>query len=258
MKSTVFFGGLATLSGHTLAFPAMSSEVAYLLARAASSRPAPPPEKAVVFDPEAQLVDVTGAHAFVPPNFAAGDQRGPCPGLNSLANHNYLPHNGVAAWTDIATATNKVFGLGEDIASFLSVYGAIFDGNIFSLSPGYSIGGPTSLVQNVLDGGGILGTPQGLSGSHNKYESDASAARGDLYTQGDDYKVDINRFEALYNLQPGVAGGYDLGVWAEHRKNMFLKSKNENPEFFYGLFAGPIVSHLILPKTISSLSICGG
>lgn len=62
----------------------------------------------------------------------------------------------------------RVFGLGADIASFLAFYGAVFDGNILSLSPGYSIGGPSKLNQQVLGGGGILGTPQGLSGSHNK------------------------------------------------------------------------------------------
>jgi hypothetical protein len=38
---------------------------------------------------------VTGAHAFQPPNFAQGDQRGPCPGLNALANHGYIPRNGI-------------------------------------------------------------------------------------------------------------------------------------------------------------------
>jgi len=38
---------------------------------------------------------VSGEHAFVAPNFANGDIRGPCPGLNVLSNHGYLPHNGV-------------------------------------------------------------------------------------------------------------------------------------------------------------------
>lgn len=38
---------------------------------------------------------VTGEHAFQPPN--KGDQRGPCPGLNALANHNYIPHNGIVS-----------------------------------------------------------------------------------------------------------------------------------------------------------------
>lgn len=30
------------------------------------------------------------------PDYDAGDVRGPCPGLNTLANHGYLPRNGVA------------------------------------------------------------------------------------------------------------------------------------------------------------------
>lgn len=40
---------------------------------------------------------VSGDHAFVPPNIEAGDQRGPCPGLNALANHGYISHNGVTS-----------------------------------------------------------------------------------------------------------------------------------------------------------------
>ena len=39
------------------------------------------------FDPTTQYVSTTGSHAFVAPNLAGGDQRGPCPGLNALANH---------------------------------------------------------------------------------------------------------------------------------------------------------------------------
>ena len=38
---------------------------------------------------------VSGKHAFQPPNFAKGDQRGPCPGLNALANHGYMSRDGV-------------------------------------------------------------------------------------------------------------------------------------------------------------------
>ena len=59
------------------------------------------------FDASAQLIDVTGAHAFVPPDFTAGDLRGPCPGLNALANHNYLPHDGFASVTQFVEATNQ-------------------------------------------------------------------------------------------------------------------------------------------------------
>lgn len=54
------------------------------------------------------------------------------------------------------------------------MYGAIFDGDLTS----YSIGGPVSGLTNL---GGLLGEPQGLSGSHNKYEGDVSPTRGDLF-----------------------------------------------------------------------------
>ena len=39
---------------------------------------------------EDQLIDVTGEYAWVAPG--PGDIRGPCPGLNALANHGYFPH----------------------------------------------------------------------------------------------------------------------------------------------------------------------
>lgn len=57
------------------------------------------------FNAKAQLVSVSGKHKFVAPNFAAGDERGPCPGLNALANHGYLPHNGVGTALEFLTGT---------------------------------------------------------------------------------------------------------------------------------------------------------
>lgn len=68
-----------------------------------------------------------------------------------------------------------------DIATFLAVYGTVFDGDALSLTPGYSIGGPSTGLGSVLGGLGITRTPSGLSGSHNNYEGDTSATRGDLY-----------------------------------------------------------------------------
>jgi len=49
-----------------------------------------------------------------------------------------------------------------------------------AIGRGYSIGGPTT-SQQFLGGLGLLGTPTGLSGSHNNYEGDTSPTRGDLY-----------------------------------------------------------------------------
>lgn len=57
-------------------------------------------EKRLLFDPLTKPIDVSGEHAFQPPNFERGDQRGPCPGLNAMANHGYLPRDGVAGVSD--------------------------------------------------------------------------------------------------------------------------------------------------------------
>lgn len=71
-------------------------------------------EKRLLFDPMTTPIDgrlnirklqqshsdlytVTGDHSFIAPNFARGDQRGPCPGLNALANHGYIGRNGVTS-----------------------------------------------------------------------------------------------------------------------------------------------------------------
>jgi hypothetical protein len=90
-----------------------------------------------------------------------------------MANHGYLPHSGVGTIDDFTNGCQTAFGMGADLAQFLAVYGAIFDGDLTS----YSIGGPAAGL-NLL---GLLGTPEGLSGSHNKYEGDVSPTRGDLY-----------------------------------------------------------------------------
>ena len=188
------------------------------------------------FDATSQYVSTSGKYAFVAPG--PTDQRGPCPGLNAAANHGYLPHNGVANIQQFITGTYQVFGMAQDIAGFLAVYGAIFDGDL----TGYSIGGPTPNLPVIS---GALGTPQGLSGSHNKYENDASPIRGDLYLYGNDYLSQVSNFQQLYNFQNGVSDAevnYGLDIITEFRYQRFTDSINRNPYFFNGPFSGAIAS----------------
>jgi hypothetical protein len=56
------------------------------------------------FDASQQLVSTSGEFAYVPPT--ANDLRGPCPGLNAMANHGYIPHNGVATITQFIQGTD--------------------------------------------------------------------------------------------------------------------------------------------------------
>ncbi|RKL51083.1 hypothetical protein BFJ72_g536 [Fusarium proliferatum] len=197
----------ACLFPTTLAFPQMSAEqlktyqehakrspvaCAYSQEekRNAGECPFAKEKRAAKFNAEKQRISVSGEHEFLPPNLKAG----PCPGLNALANHGYLPSNGVADMQTIIKATNEVYGMSLDLSGFLAVYGTVFNGNPVSLNPGYSIGGPSRFSQNILNGGGLLVTPSGLSGSHNKYESDVSATRGNLYVTGNNYHVILERF----------------------------------------------------------------
>jgi hypothetical protein len=83
MKSTVLFLGALALT--VAAFPTVLNE----FQRASRN------EKRLLgvapgFNANSQRVSTTGDHAFVPPNFDAGDVRGPCPGLNAMENHGYL------------------------------------------------------------------------------------------------------------------------------------------------------------------------
>ncbi|KAK5092798.1 hypothetical protein LTR70_005114 [Exophiala xenobiotica] len=198
------------------------------------------------FDANAQHIDVSGDHEFLPPGH--DDLRGPCPGLDALTNHNYLPHDGVATIDQFIEATNQVFGMCLDLATFLSTYGAVLDGDLTS----WSIGGPPGDASLLA---GLLSQPQGISGSHNKYETDGSPTRGDPYQYGNDFLVQLSRFKALYDKQSGVpndAANYNLDILNNFRAERLAQSKAENPSFFSAPFSGLAVRptnslHIHLP-----------
>ena len=66
--------------------------------------------KRVGFDPVAQHIDVSNAHAFIAPG--ASDLRGPCPAMNALANHGYIARNGYTNFLEALNAIVKVYGAG--------------------------------------------------------------------------------------------------------------------------------------------------
>ncbi|KAL9049782.1 MAG: hypothetical protein Q9162_007029 [Coniocarpon cinnabarinum] len=152
----------------------------------------------------------------------------------------YVSNTGkyVASITDLIQGTYDVFGMAQDLSGFLAVYGAIFDGNL----QGYSIGGP-SVNEPALSG--LLGTPQGLSGSHNKYENDASPIRGDLYLFGNDYENQVSQFQQFYDLENGKSdedANYGLNDIEAFRVTRFQDSIDNNPYFFNAPFSGAIAS----------------
>ncbi|KAF8674116.1 Peroxidase, family 2 [Rhizoctonia solani] len=247
------------LATSVLAFPTTGKDVRNeasgcpFAASSANSKRQSNAASSVNFDPVKQKIDVTGKHAFQPPG--AGDKRGPCPGLNALSNHGYLPHNGVVTFTKAIEASNKVFGMGIDVATVLSTLGVVLDGNPLTFI--WSIGGPTGEL--VLPP--LLASPQGLSGSHNKYESDSSPTRWDAYmNNGDGNTLNLTYFKKLYDRLPegDSKANFDYNVIVANRVERFKTSVSENPNFFYGPFSGIVASgtaHAFVTRLMSNHSV---
>ncbi|KAI1812849.1 Chloroperoxidase [Poronia punctata] len=196
-------------------------------------------EKRLLFDPLTRPIDVSGRHAFKPPNLAGGDQRGPCPGLNALANHGYIPRDGVVNFLDLIVSANTVFGMGIDLITILAVLGTVYVGNPLSLNPGFSIGGEAKRGNNILGNLlGLLGKPRGLDGSHNIIEGDSSATRNDLYQTGNAHTMNMTLFQAMLDsTDKDYLTMDDLGQRAADR---FHESIATNPTFYYGPYTGLI------------------
>jgi len=187
-------------------------------------------EPVPTFSPS-QYINVTkgSGHEYVPPG--DGDLRGPCPGLNAFANHNFLPHDGYATVQQFIDATTKVVGMGPQLSLFLSVYGGVIDGDIGS----WSIAGTPTLAQ-----GGVTGKlANGLVGSHNKYESDGSPTRPDLYQAGNNYMTITSQFQEMIDASPG--GELTMDSLTAFRSARNDKQISTNGYFFYGPFTGVLV-----------------
>lgn len=196
--------------------------------------------KRLLLDSLTTPIQITGDHEFIAPDFDAGDQRGPCPGLNALANHGYIGRNGVTGLVEVTAAINSVFGMGIDLATLLATMGTVFVGNPLSLDPGFSIGSASPGAQNLLDNGlTLLGTPRGLVGSHNIIESDSSPTRPDLYVVGDASTMNLAQFKAIYDALPQEESpAFD--ILAHRAAVRFNESISTNPNFYYGPFTGTI------------------
>jgi hypothetical protein len=121
----------------------------------------------------------------------------------------------------------------------------VTSGNLLS----FSIGGPDSRVSTL----GLLGQPQGLSGSHNKFEADGSPTRGDLYLTGNNFDLNMQRFQDLYDLGK-EKDSYDLQLLTDQRYAQRQASIHENPYYFSGVFPGIVGEYRYL-ETIRILLI---
>jgi hypothetical protein len=118
-----------------------------------------------------------------------------------------------------------VLGMGLDLTTLLAVVSTIGVGNPLSLTPGFSIGGPSAKVIGALTGG-LLPVPQGLSATHNVIEADSSSTRDDIYmtgTVGDCVTMNMTKFLEVYNSIP-VNGAMTMDMIAARAAKRFDES----------------------------------
>ncbi|CCE32967.1 hypothetical protein E4U09_004515 [Claviceps aff. purpurea] len=220
------------------------------------------------FDPEAQLVSVHGDHEYQDPG--PNDMRGPCPGLNAAANHNYIPRDGIATLESINTGLWKAYGIDQTATLALHLITNFFDGDPLTQkwSIGYAShkvsglgllaeklpGLPLNLLGEAVSGlplgqldEGLLGLPTGICAyGHLKAESDSSVTRGDFLAP--DKNSNCASYPEFYNqlleLSNKRANGcITAPVLAEHQHNRKLHSIATNPNYF----APPVASLAFAP-----------
>ncbi|TEB20562.1 aromatic peroxygenase precursor [Coprinellus micaceus] len=211
----------------TLAFPSYGSlaglsqrEVHELVARLPAVLPPPPPGPLtsngtkLVYDRN---------HPWKP--LRKGDIRGPCPGLNTLASHGYLPRDGVASPSQIITAVQEGFNMDSGLARFVTYGAHLVDGNL--VTDLLSIGGKTKKTGKDAPPPAIIG---GLN-THRVFEGDSSMTRGDDFF-GDNHSFNQTLFDQFVEYSNRFGGGsYNITVAAELRHRRIQESIASNPEF---------------------------
>ncbi|PWN92584.1 hypothetical protein FA10DRAFT_301045 [Acaromyces ingoldii] len=261
----VFTGLLVTLTATSYAFPAMGWEKLHefearakaaglgpLESRAATSKNGaepitdacpfagaksalvPGPNKGPYPVPDPKCPNI---HQFQAPK--PGDERGPCPGTNMMANYGFISRDGLTNYEELVNAQQNMLQIGWDLAVFLAALEVSLSGN--PLNDGrISIGGarPDWTNTGLLDP--LLGVPGGYD-KHNGFESDTSFLRKDQdvarETDGN-YGFDQATWKRLIEVcesgkyPKGKEYNFDCAV--EARKAQYDYSLATNDRFFFG------------------------
>ncbi|KAF2823479.1 Cloroperoxidase [Ophiobolus disseminans] len=141
----------------------------------------------------------------------AGELRGPCPALNALANHGFIPRNG----RDL-TVPILVKGMGEGLNVTAETATAL------SLTGMTTSKDPTSAKFDLDD----LNT-------HNKVEHDGSLSRRDVDNGGESQAFCPEIFNETVSFYKG-ANQVGIPEVAAARWGRIQSSKDNNPKFLYG------------------------
>jgi hypothetical protein len=174
------------------------------------------------------------AHPYIAPG--PGDTRGPCPALNTLANHGYIPRNGFCKTEEIIEGVMTGFNMEHDFACFLASFATMVRGNpnLAMLSIGHP-GDEIPPVPGCFDGpvaGGLA--------THGRFEGDVSMSRRDI-SQGDNVNFQNDVFDVLLLYtgkfgDDGPEGKHTVlndKVFAEFKYDTFLLDQARDPKLEY-------------------------
>ena len=166
------------------------------------------------------------AHAFVAPG--PNDIRGPCPGLNAAANHNFLAHDGITTFNELVDAQQNLYNVGYDLATLLAALGlTLTDGDL--VTEKLSIGCDATTRTSISPA--LTGSEPGLDG-HNKFEADTSLTRNDYFlANGDNFSFNGTLFGMMQNT---CKGNFNRDNLALYRYQRYQQSLRDNPNFYFG------------------------
>ncbi|KAJ7072784.1 Chloroperoxidase [Mycena amicta] len=172
-------------------------------------------------------------HPFIAPG--PTDQRGPCPGMNTLANHGYIPRNGIATFEDIVSGMMEALNVEINFGSFLVAANMLMRGNPFVNK--LSIGGQSSLVPPLPYNIGSAAGPGGIA-LHGGFEGDASMTRADVNI-GDNrnfqdllYDMDLLQLGKFGDDGPdGNSTVFNVATMAAIKSHTILSNQASDPNF---------------------------
>ncbi|KZO94183.1 Cloroperoxidase [Calocera viscosa TUFC12733] len=159
-------------------------------------------------------------------------RRGPCPGLNTLANHGFLSRDGITTYTEMIAALQNVYNVEFPVAVALTMLGFVFDGD--PVSEIISIGGSEPLVTGQA--GEFTGDYGGVS-EHGTFELDVSLTRNDYYLNGDSHSFNGILFGMMVETAQSTSSAenplFDFNALALYRSQQYDRARVENPWLYF-------------------------
>ncbi|KAF9028895.1 Cloroperoxidase [Hymenopellis radicata] len=185
-------------------------------------------------------------HPFIAPG--PDDMRGPCPGLNTLANHGFISRNGITSFEEIIIAAQEAYNIDRDMAVRMVSLPMLGRGNPFVNK--ISIGGVSPLVPPLP--GQIDGPETRGIAAHGRCEGDGSMTRSDVHI-GDNRNFNQTLWDQTLEIlakfgddgPDGPATVFNLETLIDMTRQNFESDQFSDPEFaipirrFGDLFEGP-------------------